>query len=145
MHLISHRGNLSGPDVKLENNPLQIQKVLDLGYECEIDVWYIDGDYLLGHDEPKYKIPEYNLTHPKLWCHAKNLDALQQMLKNNKIHCFWHETDQYTITSKNYIWTFPGKYASDNCIIVDNSKSFPNYNCTGVCTDYVELYKARYF
>ena len=53
MHLISHRGNLSGPDVKLENNPLQIQKVLDLGYECEIDVWYIGGDYLLGHDEPK--------------------------------------------------------------------------------------------
>ena len=145
MFLISHRGNLTGPNAKLENTPLQIQKTLDLGYNCEIDVWYINDQYYLGHDEPKYKVSEYNLTHPNLWCHAKNLEALQQMLNNDKIHCFWHETDQYTITSKNYIWTFPGKYASDNCVIVDNSKNFPNYNCAGVCTDYVELYKARYF
>jgi len=145
MHLISHRGNLTGPEVDLENNPTQIQRVLDLGYDCEIDVWYIDGEYLLGHDEPTYRIPEYSLMDPKLWCHAKNLDALQQMLKNDKIHCFWHETDQYTLTSKNFIWTYPGKYASDNCVIVDNSKNPPNYNCIGVCTDYVELYKARYF
>ena len=82
MILISHRGNLTGPNSKLENSPLQIQKVLDLGYSCEIDVWFIDGEYILGHDEPKYKVSEYNLTHPNLWCYAKNLEALQEMLKS---------------------------------------------------------------
>jgi hypothetical protein len=145
MILISHRGNLTGKNAKLENKPLQIQKVLDLGFHCEIDVWFINGEYLLGHDEPKIHVKEYMIEHPNLWCHAKNLEALQEMLKNNKIHCFWHESDQYTITSKQFIWTFPGKYASDNCIIVDNSKNLSNYNCTGVCSDYVQLYKTRHF
>jgi len=145
MILISHRGNLTGKNAKLENKPLQIQKVLDLGFHCEIDVWFINGEYLLGHDEPKTRVKEHMIEHPNLWCHAKNLEALQEMLKNNKIHCFWHETDQYTITSKQFIWTFPGKYASDNCIIVDNSKNPSNYNCKGVCSDYVQLYKTHRF
>jgi len=145
MILISHRGNIDGPNAKLENKPLYIQRALELGFNCEIDVWYINGEYQLGHDEPKIHVKEYMIEHPNLWCHAKNLEALEVMLKNDKIHCFWHETDQYTITSKQFIWTYPGKYASENCIIVDNSQDPPNYNCKGICSDYVQLYKTRYF
>ena len=82
MFLISHRGNLSGRDVKLENNPTQIQKVLDLGYHCEIDVWYINGVFLLGHDFPTIAVSEYDLENSKLWCHAKTVESLQKMLTN---------------------------------------------------------------
>ena len=39
MILVSHRGNLSGPDPDKENNPTQINKTLDLGYDCEVDLW----------------------------------------------------------------------------------------------------------
>ena len=46
MILISHRGNLEGPS-DLENHPAQIKKVLDLGYDCEIDVWYEFGEFYL--------------------------------------------------------------------------------------------------
>ena len=42
MILVSHRGNLSGPDPDKENNPTQINKTLDLGYDCEVDLWIKD-------------------------------------------------------------------------------------------------------
>ena len=140
MFLISHRGNLSGRDVKLENNPTQIQKVLDLGYHCEIDVWYINGVFLLGHDFPTIAVSEYDLENSKLWCHAKTVESLQKMLTNKNINCFWHEGDQYTLTSKGYIWTLPETRVSEKCVIVDNSKNITNYGCAGVCSDYIELY-----
>lgn len=143
MILIAHRGNIHGPDSKLQNKPLQIQKALDLGYNCEIDVWYINGEFLLGHDEPKYKIYERSLENSKLWCHAKNLDALVQMLNNKKINCFWHEEDKYTITSSGYIWCFPDVYVQNKCIQVHKGKKVDhhNYKCDGICSDYIETYK----
>ena len=52
---ISHRGNILGPDVSLENNPSYILEALSLGFDCEIDVWQINNELLLGHDEPTYK------------------------------------------------------------------------------------------
>ena len=138
MIFISHSGNLAGLNAKLENTPLQIEKVLKQGHDCEIDVLFIDNNYFLGHDEPKYKIPHYNLMHPGLWCHAKNFEALEQMLNDN-IHCFWHEGDDYTLTSNGYIWTNTGKTLGENSILVDLNKKTPitNKNIKGVCSDYL--------
>jgi hypothetical protein len=54
MILISHRGNLNGKDVDNENNPLYIDRALGKGYDVEVDVWYVNGKWYLGHDEPTY-------------------------------------------------------------------------------------------
>ena len=56
-----------------------------------------------------------------LWCHAKNLQALQSMLEYN-INCFWHQQDDFTITSKGDIWTYPGMQVCENSIIVCKDK-----------------------
>ena len=56
MKLISHRGNLFGPNPELENQPQYIKNVIQSGYDCEIDVRYIHGKYYLGHDFPQYII-----------------------------------------------------------------------------------------
>ena len=88
MIFISHRANLYGPDPDIENNPKQIAKVLDMGFDVEIDVWNDGRDnWYLGHDEPTYKIQEEFLLNDRLWCHAKNVEALSFMLLEN-IHCF---------------------------------------------------------
>ena len=50
--LISHRGNIDGRNVEYENNPNYIEAAINLGYDVEIDVWFIDGKFMLGHDEP---------------------------------------------------------------------------------------------
>ena len=142
MIYISHRGNLDGPDISYENNPAQIKTTLSKGFDCEIDAWLINNHFFLGHDEPRYAIKEGFLENQKLWCHAKNLAALEKMLANDSIHCFWHNQDDHTITSKGYIWTFPGKPVTEKSVIVDlgleqNSAA----NCYGICTDYPILYQ----
>lgn len=138
MVLISHRGNLSGIDKSIENQPDHIEKILSLQINCEVDVWRIDGEYYLGHDNPQYKISQKFLLQNNLWCHAKNLDALNCMLDLG-VHCFWHENDDFTITSFGYIWTFPEKNVVNKSIIVDNNKNWrlKNYKCFGVCSDYI--------
>ena len=137
MITISHRGNLRGPDKDIENVPEQVTKVLSSGFDCEIDVWKISDGFFLGHDEPRYEIGVEFLKNDKLWCHAKNLEALESMLYNNT-HCFWHETDKFTVTSKGYIWTFPGEKVVDKSVIVHKDADWENkYDCHAVCSDYL--------
>tara|TARA_B100000900_G_scaffold416277_1_gene450953 strand:+ start:30796 stop:31236 length:441 start_codon:yes stop_codon:yes gene_type:complete len=141
--LISHRGNISGPDIKNENEPSYILNSIGLGFDCEIDVWYIDNVLLLGHDKPQHKISlDFLLEHKEFfWIHCKNFEALNYLNSKNEMNYFWHEEDRFTITSKGFIWTYPENIVGKNSVIVDNRSQTSEYNCYGICSDYVELYK----
>lgn len=139
---ISHRGNTSGPNKERENSPSYISEALQK-YDVEIDVWFIDGEFFLGHDKPTYPIHISFLRNPKLWCHAKNLQALTRMLKNSSIHCFWHQSDDLALTSQNYLWTYPGKeLAKTNAIAVlpEIAKGWDIDRAVGICSDFIERY-----
>jgi len=137
MILIAHRGNVSGSS-EYENHPDYIEEALKLGYDCEVDVWRKDDEYWLGHDEPVYDIGKSFLQNNKLWCHAKNLEALDTMLNDN-IHCFWHEEDNFTLTSKRYIWTYPSKPVCSKSVVVDLSNTTEVEGCYGICSDIFQL------
>lgn len=141
MKIISHRGNINGINIDLENNPIHIENLSKI-IDCEIDVWMIDNNLFLGHDAPQYKINKSFLKKPNLWCHAKNLTALNFML-NEGIICFYHNTDDFTLTSNGFIWTYPLKESCEKTIIVDNRKNWNiinNYTkCYAVCTDYINI------
>ena len=109
MIVISHRGNLKGRNLKKENNPDHIREVLNTGIDVEVDVWWSAKGWFLGHDFPQYRVTMDFLGTPGLWCHAKNHAALDRMVENPLIHCFWHQRDDYTLTSKGYIWAYPQK------------------------------------
>lgn len=146
MILISHRGNINGPQPELENSPEYIEAALNAGYEVEIDVIYQDG-WWLGHDEPEYEIEYGFLCRSDLWVHCKNMEAFANL---NFIHhgvgginYFWHQEDDYTLTSTGYIWTYPGKKMihGSNAIIVKpeiNKQDISNF--VGVCSDYIANY-----
>ena len=141
MKLIAHRGNISGPS-EYENHPNYIEETLELGYDCEVDVWYRNGEYWLGHDEPVYDIGKSFLRNNKLWCHAKNLEALDMMLKDD-IHCFWHQKDDVTLTSKNYICTYPKKRLLKGaaCVMPELGYEGNIKECFAICSDYIKDYK----
>ena len=140
MVLISHRGNMDGIYPEMENNPIYIDRALKNGYDVEIDVWYEDGIWYLGHDKPQYKIDLDYLKNDKFWCHAKNIEALNRMLKED-IHCFWHQDDDVTLTSKGYMWTYPGKPLTDNSICVKPKKNDKIMKKTfGICSDFIVYY-----
>lgn len=148
MIFISHRGNIYGKDEKLENNPKQIEFVLKNGFDCEIDVWFVNNKFLLGHDLPQYEIDINFLKHQSLWCHAKDILTLNELIKN-KIHCFFIENDKATITSKKYIWLSSlNKKIFDNTIcVMPEEKTWDKYNindlkkCKGICSDNIEYFK----
>lgn len=144
MILISHRGNINGINKKYENNPTYIQSAIKKGYNVEIDVWYKNA-FFLGHDRPQFKVSQKFLENKKFWCHAKNLEALEKLQKL-KTKYFWHQEDDYTLTSNGYIWTYPGKKLSKKsiCVLPElNKKKLPKL-ISGICSDFIERYKNLY-
>lgn len=146
MIYISHRGNLTGKNIDLENTIDSINYCLSLGLHVEIDVWFDSNIFWLGHDEPKISVPVSFLQNTRLWCHAKNKDALFHMINNKYIHCFWHENDKYTITSKGIIWSYVGAKLNRHCVCVlpeqcSNYTKTDLNNCYGICSDNILKYK----
>ena len=140
MNIISHRGNLDGVIHKNENNPKIIEKVLNSGFEVEIDVWSLNKKYFLGHDYPKYEVGVDFLKNNFIWCHAKNKESFERMF-SDKIHCFWHEKDKYTITNRGIPWCFPENYHQKGITVIYGKDIIPPKNIGGICTDYPLYYK----
>lgn len=138
---ISHRGNISGANTAShgENHPSSIQYALSLGLNVELDVWFKDNKFYLGHDEPKYEIYYDFFLNSKFWVHCKNIEALRKLKSNILINAFYHNQDDCVLTSQGFIWTYP-----KNQIITDHSiavlpEKVENWDVSkayGICTDY---------
>ena len=139
MIYIAHRGLFQGPSKELENHPGQIALAIEQGYNVEIDIRYIDGKLVLGHDHPEYEVDEYWLRNDKLWIHCKNLEALDCLKEFANV--FYHSGDDYTLTSEGYIWTFPGMPVTEQCEIVQNECEHITEKIHGICSDNIEWYR----
>lgn len=146
MKIIAHRGNIDGPS-KDENKPSVIDEAITLGYEVELDLRILNNELYLGHDEPTYLIDiDFLLDRlDKLWIHCKDIESLiycTQYLTN--ANYFWHQEDDYTLTSKNYIWVYPAISIPTKskciCVLPEVNDQFM-FNCQGICTDYANAYK----
>ena len=150
MKLIAHRGNIDGPSDR-QNEPDYIDNALSLGYDAEIDARYdpLTTKFWLGHDEPQYSVSWKWMAnrHELLWIHCKDITTLNEFTKweHGGYQYFWHQQDDFTLTSNKYIWTYPGKPYTPRSIIVmpeetmavHNLRDLRAVNCYGICTDYV--------
>jgi hypothetical protein len=155
MILISHRGNLRGPKLNLENHPEYIDVALSQGYDVEVDVWLShDNKIYTGHDEPTYLISEEWLTEriSKLWVHCKNFAILNKFINDSSsLNFFWHNSDSFTLTSTNVIWTYPGNPIDARSILVLPENSLNSslkvdislLKPLGVCSDFIEDYVSK--
>ena len=78
-----------------------------------------------------------------MWIHCKNIEAVEFFnLLFETYHYFWHQEDTVTLTSKNFIWAYPGKQPINRSIAVmpellnDNTDT-----CLGICSDFIQYYK----
>jgi hypothetical protein len=145
MILISHRGNINGRFESYENEPAYIDLAMSKGYDVEVDVWFRDNILWLGHDSPQYGVDFrwFRDRISKIWIHCKNIEAVNYFNDcHYEFNYFWHEGDTLSLTSKNYIWAYPGKQPIKDSIAV-----LPEVNddtlelCMGICSDYVERYE----
>ena len=151
MKYISHRGNLVGRIIERENAPDYIDEAISAGFDVEVDVWRIEDQYFLGHDKAQYEIDLMWLFErsKNLWCHAKNLNALHDLIHYPKLNVFWHQEDDYTMTTHNFIWTYPGckiKQFSYRQIILLFDWTYDDIEIPhgGICSDEIILYKNKY-
>src|SRR4029079_3946664 len=143
-----HRGNINGPS-KDENRPSYIDLAIKKGYDVEIDLRIDKNQLYLGHDTPDYLIDIYFLLRRqnKLWIHCKDIDSLIYCSTHlSNANYFWHQEDDYTLTSKGYIWVYPGKPIPFNlidkcvCVMPEVNDTFAKY-AYAICTDYCESCK----
>ena len=76
MLLIAHRGNINGPN-PLRGKPSRLYSLYNRkGYNVEVDFWYLENTWVLGHDEPEYEVSDNMLGTFKsrfaCWYHYKN-------------------------------------------------------------------------
>jgi len=152
MIIIAHRGNIDGPSVN-ENDPIWIDHVISMIIEnkiqvtgLEIDVWFQDEKFFLGHNFPKFEISKgiewFFEKKEYLWCHAKNIPAFEKLLNANYIKTFMHDKDDACLTSDGHIWTFPNSELplTSRSIAVMPERTNWTFDeilsCQGVCTDY---------
>jgi HKD family nuclease len=143
MILIAHRGNINGPNPDNENTIPYIKKTLEEGYDIEIDVRYVNGSFMLGHNNPNgWAAPIEMLQDERVWVHAKTIETLYELLQISNVHCFYHDFDNCTLTSKGFIWTYPGQKLTPKsiCIIQGHSRKITKeyvYLACGICSDFV--------
>lgn len=143
MILISHRGNIEFSIKKSENTVEYINKAIDLGFHVEIDIWFFDKKWFLGHDKPE-NIVDYNyLLNDKFWIHCKNQAAYKILHQNPDLNVFYQTTEKFVITSKNYIWMHENTNLLPNsiCVLPENGIKGDIKKCCGICSDEIIKYK----
>jgi FkbM family methyltransferase len=146
-YFISLRGNVYGNNPEQENNPEYVLKAIEEGFYVTIDVWVIDNKIFLGNNEPKYDIKISFLFNKKIFCFARNIEALKLMIQfRNKIHYSIYNND-YHLTSKGLVLTNNINELNEKIIhIVPENIDYTNYKienlnkCLGICSDNIYQY-----
>ena len=142
MMFIAHRGNLYGPSL-YENEPRYLTTAIQHDFKVEVDVWCVNGDLWFGHDCPDHRVqqPWLDLYAADCIFHCKNWEAMVAM-QNAKQHYFWHQEDEYTLTSEGLVWVYPGRPfpKTPNFIACEPQLDILPIECLGIhgiCSDYV--------
>lgn len=142
---ISHRGNLNGAISSEENKPSYIEAALKSGVDVEIDVWFIDNKFFLGHDIPEYEIETDFILQDNLWLHAKNVIAFKKILDLKIKNGFFHNQDEVALTTSGFLWNRPETIITEKsiCLLpeIQNIDINQLKDSAGICSDNILKYK----
>lgn len=116
-------------------------------FDVEIDLWVVNNECYLGHDEPVHRLSIIELLPLSRlgWFHCKNVEAIDKCF-NIGLNGFWHEEDKHAVTVQGYNWTYRGNKLGFNSIAVlpELMPEWDISNAWGICTDFPEKYKELY-
>lgn len=142
MVIISHRGNIDGPDPETENTPTQINLAIRSGFDVEVDVRFEGGVWKLGHDFGQYSTTEdwLRTRQERLWLHCKDREAVVECRRRG-FHHFIHDLDMATMTSMGYLWCYPGECITGGVYVMPELGDDDVRDACGVCTDLPTSYR----
>jgi len=142
---IAHRGNRYGANPARENKPDYLMEALAEGFDVEMDVWLMPEGWFLGHDAPEHPVALTFLFASNCWLHCKNGAALALLSTFPGVNCFFHQGDDYTLTSKGYVWTYPNRPLPEGnktiAVMCGRTQDVlqQNKGLAGICADDVGL------
>lgn len=141
---ILHRGLSNGPvnNSSLENNEIVLKDKISKGWEVEIDIWKIDEKIYLGHDKPTTLLNDISLLESSnVWVHCKNIEAAIAC-QNLEANFFIHDNDIAVLTSKQWIWCYPGTKAERKsvCVLPERTTIKDFLDVGAVCSDYMPIF-----
>lgn len=152
MKIISHRGNIDGVITSKENSPEYIDTAINLGYDVEVDIRFIDGKFWLGHDTPDYlvNIEWMDKRREFLWFHCKDLYSATELTRlDSGLVKFCHTSDSFVLVSNGTVWVHDLNLKLDDLSVIPllSMSDIQNYNNNkevyGVCTDFPKIIKIR--
>jgi hypothetical protein len=152
MRIISHRGNLKGRIPERENTPSYIDSAIACGYEVEIDVRYINGQFMLGHDAPEIAVNAAWLLNrkSKIWIHSKDVLTIVELRNlDNTFQTFCHTRDPFVLTSTGHIWIHDltlelGSHAIIPLLTKEEVILYSGEIVYAICTDYPFFAKNKF-
>jgi hypothetical protein len=110
---IAHRGLINGPNHSIENSMTTVTEWCRQGRASEIDIWWHQGRFWIGHDEPREPVSPEFLCSEFLWIHAKNPEGFYhlQKLSNEKglgLRIFYHTDEDFALTTTGETIILPG-------------------------------------
>jgi hypothetical protein len=127
MILISNYGNMNGITPQ-QNTPSYVEYAIKMGYQCRIDVCYMDKLYMGASEISLEFILKY---HKKLWICCMNIEALKYLLEFDCFHVWYHDN---MITNQGFIWNSP--FLTNKGIYCIN-EIFDIPEGHGICSDYI--------
>ena len=160
MLIVSHRGNLEGPDPSRENTLEAVEECLRLGFGVEVDLNSCDGGWRLGHNEPLRDMNWVNLNQIDLsgvFIHLKFPGVVVPDLVLADL--FAIEEDSFVLTMRGRIWSrYRVNFVGSKTIVCapelddceDSLEGFVKIclkqGAYGICTDYpLEVQRLRKF
>jgi hypothetical protein len=141
MIIYAHRGNVSGISPR-ENHPDFIRLALEQGFGVEVDLWQVEGRWLLGHDGPQFPIEIAAFDRPDVIFHLKTPHLPSLAFAD----AFALDQDPYALTLRGRLWTNYGQPVSATSIacapeLVRATEPLAEFaaRCSqafGVCTDH---------
>lgn len=149
MKFISHRGNIN----KTDNCDSQIKQIEDIinftDYDIEIDVRKVNpGAVGLGHNHigDIVSIEDLFKLKDRLWVHSKDISTFLLMQKCG-FNTFIHDFDDCALTTKGYLWIYPGvTIEGDKSIAVLPEEIKPKNleKAYAICTDDVLFWEKEF-
>jgi hypothetical protein len=101
---IAHRGLVDGPNHSIENSIQTLQERKEAGLHSEIDIWWKDQQFWIGHDEPREPVSLEFLTSPYFWIHAKHSASFRELQRVSHerglgLRIFYHTDEDYALTT----------------------------------------------
>lgn len=140
---VAHRGLTEGANKELENSVTTIQERCEKGLSTEIDIWWHNEGFWIGHDEPREPVNAEFLNSEFLWIHAKNEGAfyhLQRYSNENGLglRIFYHTDEHYALTTTGETIILPGLDDVEGWIYMmpENANGVTVKKAGKICSDY---------